>query len=493
MAEPNTNYYDKGSSEAAQLTALTLKKLEQRRKLTGDSERLVIVLVGLPGRGKSFIARKLQHFLTWRGSSCRVFNVGKYRRHANAEMSRERHEAQVEDTSTSEKVERADLGSCDAKFFDPNNAEAAALREKVAAMAMEDMLKWLDYEGPEEQENNNNGNSPKASFRRLSSSNSGSDWGVCRKYSRVAIYDATNSTKARRDWVLEECTCPVKRAGKRTGVIFVESLCDDQELLDQNFQFKIQNSPDFKGMSKEEAIADLRSRVEKYESQYETISDDSRSYIKIYNLSSKLMVNHIYGRMAKVIVPALMAWNIGTRPVFICRAGQTTDDGNTVVNANHRKASLRGDVLGHTGRRFTDALAEYILSEGIKFMENRENVVSLDTGTSVSGLRHSNSSCDFTDMPSLEMPFSAHIMTSTMPRAIETATWERLPFPVHQISNLNPLDKGDFTGMELEEIKEADPDWYGKLEQDPFRTRYVQALHIRVIIVSSHNPSFISS
>eukprot|EP00957_Ditylum_brightwellii_P161480 12295380-Ditylum_brightwellii.AAC.1 len=83
-------------------------------------------------------------------------------------------------------------------------------------------------------------------------------------------------------------------------------------------------------MSKEEAIADLRSRVEKYESQYETISDDSRSYIKIYNLSSKLMVNHIYGRMAKVIVPALMAWNIGTRPVFICRAGQTTDDGNTV-------------------------------------------------------------------------------------------------------------------------------------------------------------------
>mmetsp|Transcript_11042 Transcript_11042/g.31010 ORF Transcript_11042/g.31010 Transcript_11042/m.31010 type:complete len:292 (-) Transcript_11042:347-1222(-) len=78
------DYYTKGSMEVATETALTIAKLEKRRKLTRNSERVVIVLVGLPGRGKSFVARKLQTFLNWRGTECKVFNVGKYRREANA-------------------------------------------------------------------------------------------------------------------------------------------------------------------------------------------------------------------------------------------------------------------------------------------------------------------------------------------------------------------------------------------------------------------------
>ena len=66
---------------------------------------------------------------------------------------------------------------------------------------------------------------------------------------------------------------------------------------------KVNNSPDYAGWDKEEAMADIQSRVRKYEEQYETIDDDTLSYIKIYNLSSKMLVNHIYGRMAKSIVP----------------------------------------------------------------------------------------------------------------------------------------------------------------------------------------------
>jgi broad specificity phosphatase PhoE len=59
-----------------------------------------------------------------------------------------------------------------------------------------------------------------------------------------------------------------------------------------------------------------------------------------------------------------------------------------------------------------------------------------------------------------------------MPRALETASW-RLEFPIKDVSNLNPLDMGDFAGMDLEEIKEQHPEWYGQLERDPFHTRYV--------------------
>jgi broad specificity phosphatase PhoE len=42
---------------------------------------------------------------------------------------------------------------------------------------------------------------------------------------------------------------------------------------------------------------------------------------------------------------------------------------------------------------------------------------------------------------------------------------------VEQFSNLNPLDKGDFNGLELDQIQDIEPDWYAALEKDPFHTR----------------------
>merc|ERR1712151_302474 len=58
------------------------------------------------------------------------------------------------------------------------------------------------------------------------------------------------------------------------------------------------------------------------------------------------------------------------------------------------------------------------------------------------------------------------------PRAVETASWDDLTLPMDVLSNLNPLDKGDFSGKELAEIKELDPAWYSMLENDPYNTRF---------------------
>lgn len=556
------DYYTKGSMEVATETALTIAKLEKRRKLTRNSERVVIVLVGLPGRGKSFVARKLQTFLNWRGTECKVFNVGKYRREAAAA-----NDTTGGGTDDAKGNKRQEAGSCDANFFDSKNEAAAKLRQEVAALALKDMLKWLDR--PDDQQMSTNSptatsagiasggsasgsepSSPRPAYHRSMSTTANSVQNS--SIDRVAIFDATNSTVARRQWVLEECTSPIKRANKPTGVVFVESICDDQELLDENFRFKIQNSPDFQGMTEEEAIADLRKRVSKYEEQYETIEDDALSYIKIFNLSSKVMVNHIYGRMAKIIVPALMSWNIGSRPIYICRAGETfnvqssveagedeeavaegisqvgtntsangrdsphsqgsTDFGTIgVTNDNgtrppeakqHKRTSSallvgraalsRGGNLSDKGEAFRDALCDFLWDEGREFMMKRSKAINLTTGTSRDGLSsapnfweadlresvrqlHVNDDEDEEDYDYDEaegLPFPCHVMSSTMPRAVQTATWEQLPYPVEVLSNLNPLDKGDFTGYELEEIAEFAPDWYARLEADPFRTRF---------------------
>ena len=62
---------------------------------------LALIMVGLPARGKTYIARKISRYLSWRGHKTRVFNVGNYRREqAGAKVSH--------------------------NFFDPNNPQGMA-------------------------------------------------------------------------------------------------------------------------------------------------------------------------------------------------------------------------------------------------------------------------------------------------------------------------------------------------------------------------------
>ena len=46
-----------------------------------DAGRKVVVgFVGLPARGKSYLARKLAYYLNWMGGTTKIFNHGDYRR-----------------------------------------------------------------------------------------------------------------------------------------------------------------------------------------------------------------------------------------------------------------------------------------------------------------------------------------------------------------------------------------------------------------------------
>jgi hypothetical protein len=78
----------------------------------------------------------------------------------------------------------------------------------------------------------------------------------------VAVFDATNSTRKRRDKIKLACKARKKHP---VGLVFVESLCDDEGLLEDNFRLKVRNSPDFEGMTEEEAMKDLKIRVKNYE------------------------------------------------------------------------------------------------------------------------------------------------------------------------------------------------------------------------------------
>lgn len=107
----------------------------------GFEEPLVIAMVGLPARGKSYISKMLMRYLKWIGFECELFNVGSYRR----EMG---------------------FASADSNFFSAGNQDAHRVREELAMTVQEYMYKWLK---------SSDGNKR-----------------------RVAIFDATNTTISRR-------------------------------------------------------------------------------------------------------------------------------------------------------------------------------------------------------------------------------------------------------------------------------------------------------
>ena len=80
--------------------------------------KLVVVLVGLPARGKTFTAFKLRRHLTWLGYNTEIFNVGNFRRKVLG--AHHRHD-----------------------FFNPKNEEGMKYRQQLAGMALDALLESL--------------------------------------------------------------------------------------------------------------------------------------------------------------------------------------------------------------------------------------------------------------------------------------------------------------------------------------------------------------
>ena len=203
-----------------------------RARLTGDASKLLLVMVGLPARGKSMICHRLVSFLSFLGVRTRAFSAGNKRREA--------WELNMSDASPET---RRRAGSSMASFFSSDMLYARMTREKIAMEIFQESMTWLLEAGGE-----------------------------------VAVFDATNSTKERRRKLTEQA------AERDVKVVFIEALCDNPQLLAANMRHKVQTSPDFLGMEEKQALDDLRMRIEHYERSYETLADDEGAYIQLFDL-----------------------------------------------------------------------------------------------------------------------------------------------------------------------------------------------------------------
>lgn len=180
---------------------------------------------------------------------------------------------------------RHDTPQPTADFFDTKNPEGERLRHVAAEAAVADMIKWFEQDG-----------------------------GV------VAILDATNSTKARRRWVAERCE------EKNIQSLYVESKCDDEDLIMSNILEVKTTSPDYKGQDPEEAAKDFRNRIRNYEKVYQTIDDkyeNDLTYVKLVNVGRQVIINRIQDYLQSRVVYYLMNLHIRPRSIWLSRVIST--------------------------------------------------------------------------------------------------------------------------------------------------------------------------
>ncbi|TYJ41733.1 hypothetical protein E1A91_A03G041400v1 [Gossypium mustelinum] len=326
-----------------------------------EDRHLAIVLVGLPARGKTFTAVKLTRYLRWLGHDTKHFNVGKYRRLKHG-------------TNQS------------ADFFRADNPEGMEARNEVAALAMDDMIAWMQEGG------------------------------------QVGIFDATNSSRSRRNMLM-------KMAEGRCKIIFLETICNDERIIERNIRLKIQQSPDYAEEPDFEAgLQDFTTRLANYEKAYEPV--DEGSYIKMIDMASghggQIQVNNISGYLPGRIVFFLVNTHLTPRPILLTRHGESRDN---------VRGRIGGDsVLSDTGEIYMKKLAN--------FVEKR-----------------------------LKSERTASIWTSTLQRTILTAS-PIVGFPKIQWRALDEINAGVCDGMTYEEIKKNMPEEYESRKKDKLRYRY---------------------
>ncbi|KAG0213829.1 Fructose-2,6-bisphosphatase [Mortierella sp. GBA30] len=269
-------------------------------------------------------------------------------------------------------------------FFDPANPDGERSRREAAVEALNDMIYWFKKEQ-----------------------------GV------VALYDATNSTQSRRDMLLATCK------KHDIQVMFIESVCEDEALVLHNIMSVKLSSPDYKDMDPEQAVEDFKARIVHYREAYETITEENLTYIKLINVGSQVIINHIQGYLQSRIVYYLMNLHIAPRSIFFSRHGES------LYNV---MGKLGGDSdLSARGKQYAKSLPLLIAT-------------------------HLGNSDQLT------------VWTSTMKRTIATA--EHLKYPKLAWKALDELDAGVCDGMTYEEIEEQYPEDFANRDEDKFNYRY---------------------
>ncbi|XP_029394097.1 6-phosphofructo-2-kinase/fructose-2,6-bisphosphatase 2 isoform X2 [Mus pahari] len=321
----------------------------------------LIVMIGLPARGKTYVSKKLTRYLNWIGVPTKVFNLGVYRREAVKSYQ-----------------------SYD--FFRHDNEEAMKIRKQCALVALEDVKAYFTEES-----------------------------------GQIAVFDATNTTRERRDMILNFAK---QNAFK---VFFVESVCDDPDVIAANILEVKVSSPDYPERNRENVMEDFLKRIECYKVTYQPLDPDNYdkdlSFIKVINVGQRFLVNRVQDYIQSKIVYYLMNIHVHPRTIYLCRHGES-------------EFNLLGKIGGDSGLSLRGKQFAHALK---KFLEEQE----------IQDLK---------------------VWTSQLKRTIQTA--ESLGVTYEQWKILNEIDAGVCEEMTYSEIEQRYPEEFALRDQEKYLYRY---------------------
>ncbi|KAL2117073.1 hypothetical protein VTJ04DRAFT_9241 [Mycothermus thermophilus] len=420
--------------------------------------KLVIIMVGLPARGKSYITKKIQRYLSWQQHNTKIFNVG-HRRRMVAGMTTAipsssgtndgtdvaRQAATIlskgtkgPDIVVQDEPPKLDLDQSGAEtsggakmdqsatFFDPKNEAAAKLREQVAMDTLDELLDYLLQQG-----------------------------------GAVGILDATNSTIHRRKLLVER----IRAREPKLGILFIESICHDQNLLEANMRLKL-FGPDYKDQDPTAALEDFKKRVKAYESAYEPLGkweeDNDLQYIQMIDVGRKIIQHRLRGFLSGGIVSYLTTFNLSPRQIWITRHGQSVD------NKLHRLGG--NSELTERGHYYGQALYNFITYKRKEWLVEQKNKIAQSSFPPKPG----DNTPPYPELFQELDDKNFCVWTSMLKRSIETAEYFEADddYDVKAWEMLNELNAGDFEGMTYDEIAQKYPEEFEKRSRDKLQYIY---------------------
>eukprot|EP00128_Syssomonas_multiformis_P017150 Colp12_sorted_trinity150504_noHs@22487 len=221
---------------------------------------VAVVMVGLPGRGKTYMAKKLCRYMKWLGIQSAVFNVADYRRDS-AGAKQPTH------------------------FFDPENEEGESLRLQSAQKALDDMLDWFKV-----------------------------------KNNMVGIYDAANTTRERRRWVYDR----LKAANIQAFFIEVmcdQPHLINQHIKEQ--MVSSPDFKDMPPETVLEDFAVRIAHYQKRYEPLDIVYDKEWSFVKSVNVGENFIVNRGHGYIQSRMIYYIMNMHIAPRAIYITRHGES--------------------------------------------------------------------------------------------------------------------------------------------------------------------------
>jgi 6-phosphofructo-2-kinase len=446
--------------------------------------KLIILMVGLPARGKSYLVKKIARYLNWLQHPTRIFNVGDRRRVAAGpalqssdrsidgalresvrNMSLTNGTADVDlpssmlppammvngepsksvppsapisplqmsgpvsaltsnrPTTPPETTDRLDQS---ASFFDPQNKKAKELREKVAHDTLDDLLKYVLEDG-----------------------------------GSVGIFDATNHTQERRQSLIDH----IRKRDPTINLLFLESRCQDQGLLEANMRLKL-SGPDYKDKDPNKSLADFQSRVAQYEKSYQPLGDyeeqKNMPYCSLIDVGRKMVSYQVNGFLSIQTVTYLMNFNLAPRQIWLSRHGESMDNVNGKIGGN--------SDLSPQGLKYAKALAKFVGEQRALWEEHQRE-------------KHANT--HFPPRPGDTTPPNPEVAaqmgeernfcvwTSMLNRSIETAQFfNDEDYDIKQMRMLDELNAGSMNGLTYEDIRQRYPDEYELRKRDKLQYRY---------------------